>query len=281
MFLKCSIIGQTQIHCSAFRTSPTAPSGRGRLLFSSETSVADLSQLSTEIDPRASELKDDLIALAAKTRRGFSASKKDRDEARRIIYDLSKLSPSVEPAASYYETTKANEGFSVAGQWTLIYTDAPDITTLDAGPFSTAKLGRIGQDCSPPYIKNVIEWRKPDWAASFPFSGSESSRVLQKVCCEASASPEKPKSVDLKLVGLEIQGTYDDEGEERNDGRGLGDTLRKGPASFFKENPVNLRGPLTAPFGKFDILYLDNDMRITKTYQGYFAVNIREENSWF
>mmetsp|Transcript_13372 Transcript_13372/g.28265 ORF Transcript_13372/g.28265 Transcript_13372/m.28265 type:complete len:286 (-) Transcript_13372:671-1528(-) len=269
------------LKCRAFRTSPTGPSSRGRPWFSSENSNTNLSPPSTGVDPGAAELKDDLIALSEKTRRGFSASKKDRDEARRIIDQLSKLSPSVEPASSYYENGGTNEGVTVAGQWTLIYTDAPDITTLDAGPFSAAKLGRIGQDCNPPYIKNVIEWRKPDWAASLPFSGSESSKVLQKVCCEASASPDKPQSVDLKLLGLEIQGAYDDEGGESNDRRGLGESLLNGPAFFFNENPINLRGPLTAPFGKFDILYLDSDMRITKTYQGYFAVNVREGNPWF
>ena len=67
-----------------------------------------------------------------------------------------------------------------------------------------AKLGRIGQECSPPFIKNVIEWKRPDWASSLPFSGTKSSRVLQKVCCKGSSNPSKPAVVDLKLVGLEF-----------------------------------------------------------------------------
>jgi hypothetical protein len=167
----------------------------------------------------------------------------------------------------------------------LIYTDAPDITSLEGGPFATAKLGRIGQECNPPSIKNVIEWLPPDWASSLPFvTYDESSRVLQKVCCEGSASPETPKAVDLKLVGLELLGEKGtesgdgDEGSSRSDGF---NSIFGGPAALLKNNPVKLQGPLTAPFGKFEILYLDDEMRITKTYQGYVAVNVREADPWF
>ena len=165
----------------------------------------------------------------------------------------------------------------------MIYTDAPDITSLDSsGPFATAKLGRIGQECNPPSIKNVIEWQRPDWAANLPFSGSESSRVLQKVCCEGVAKSDKPTTVDLSIVGLEINGR-ESSSEDSSSSNGLIDSILNGPSAFFESNPIALSGPLTAPFGKFDILYLDGDMRITKTYQGYYAVNTRisKEDEWF
>ena len=165
---------------------------------------------------------------------------------------------------------------TLAGKWTLIYTDAPDITSLDIeGPFSTAKLGRIGQECNPPTIKNVIEWTRPDWPSFLPFSGKESSRVLQKVCCEGTASKDNPLAVDLKLVGLEISG--EDGAADDN----INPFRSNGPATLLEKNPVNLKGPLSAPFGKFEIIYLDDDMRITKTYQGFYAVNIRENTEWF
>lgn len=225
------------------------------------------------------QLKDDLVALAASTRRGFVASKKDRDRAKRIIHELSKLSPTEEPAAAYYTNNAqatSEDGPSLAGKWTLLYTDAPDITSLDS-PVSIQKLGRIGQECNPPLIKNVIEWKRPDWASSLPFSGDDNSRILQKVVTEGSSSPAANPTVDLKLVGFEISGTNSDNGSIGSDTGGM---FLNGPASFFEQNPIKLQGPLKGPFGKFDILYLDGDMRITKTYQGYYAVNIREEE-WF
>merc|ERR1712157_332605 len=113
---------------------------------------------------------------------------------------------------------------------TAFYEDAPDITTLDSGgPFPAAKLGRIGQECSPPFIKNVIEWKRPEWLPeSLPFSGNANSRVLQKVACEASASREDPLTIDLKLVGLDLLGD--------------GATSSDGPGTFFEKNPVELRG---------------------------------------
>ncbi len=231
------------------------------------------------------ELKDDLVSLASSTRRGFSASRKDRDEAKSIINQLSKLSPTEEPAAAYYSTSRDAQTMSedvvpsLAGKWTLIYTDAPDITSLDV-PLSIQKLGRIGQECNPPLIKNVIEWKRPSWASALPFSGDEESRIFQKVVTEGSSSPANNPTVDLKLVGLEISGSNNGSMEETNPGLMK---LLNGPAALFEENPIKLQGPLKGPFGKFDILYLDDEMRITKTYQGFYAVNVRQEkdNEWF
>ncbi len=50
---------------------------------------------------------------------------------------------------------------------------------------------------------------------------------------------------------------------------------------MLESNPVRLQGPLTATFGRFKILYLDNGMHITRAYQGYYAVNVRGEDEWF
>jgi len=264
--LKCSRVG-----------AATALTALSSSLVSEESTTTTIS-----LDPEAIQLKDDLIALANKTSRGFSATRSDRNKAKTIINNLAKYSPSDEPAAAYY-TDNSNEAnrSTLAGKWTLIYTDAPDITSLEGGPLSTAKLGRIGQECNPPSIKNVIEWTRPEWASSLPFSGGESSRVLQKVCCEGSATKDNPRQVDLKIAGLELSGVNnnDDDGSGKN--AGIGGSLFNGPAGFFESNPVKLQGPLTAPFGKFEILYLDDGMRITKTYQGYYAVNVRDENEWF
>ncbi|KAL7524679.1 hypothetical protein ACHAWF_001045, partial [Thalassiosira exigua] len=170
---------------------------------------------------------------------------------------------------------------SPAGKWTLVYTDAPDILVLYGGPPLAAKLGRIGQECDPPSIKNVIEWRRPDWASNLPFrgGGSDSDRVLQKMCWEGRATPERPTEVELKLLGLELTGGR---GLEVGDGGGRGsDALLGGPAAWLERNPVELQFPLAATSGKLEIFYLDGDMRITETYQGDIAVKIREYSGWF
>eukprot|EP00984_Skeletonema_dohrnii_P001276 scaffold395_cov128-Skeletonema_dohrnii-CCMP3373.AAC.6 len=245
------------------------------------TTRTTITKIAMTLSSEQQLLKDDLVALASSTSRGFSASRKDRDKAKRIINELSKLSPTEEPAAAYYSDAQATSDDvvpSLAGKWTLIYTDAPDITSLDA-PVSIQKLGRIGQECDPPLIKNVIEWKRPDWASSLPFSGDEDSRILQRVVTEGASTPVDNPTVDLKLVGLEISGTNGSVKENS----GLVNSLLNGPAALFEQNPIKLQGPLKGPFGKFDILYLDDVMRITKTYQGYYAVNVRQEegNEWF
>lgn len=226
-------------------------------------------------------LKDDLLTLAERTNRGFQATSTERDAVKEIIYQLAPLNPTAEPASPYYEDKPTLGGPTLAGKWTLVYTDAPDITGLDTSRnlLSTAQLGRIGQECSPPYIKNVIEWRRPDWAKNLPLSGDDNSRVLQKVVTSASASPEKPRTVNLKVAGLEL------EAGSKESSADLPSRIQKEGllAGLLSANPIDLKGPLNPPFGQFEVLYLDDEFRIIKTYQNYLAVNkkIPDGEEWF
>ncbi|EED92207.1 predicted protein [Thalassiosira pseudonana CCMP1335] len=286
--------------CSSFDVSVQRSIGVRRVgapsssLFSSSSANTDSPQKVAPLNPKAIELKNDLISLAQATRRGFSASRADREKAWQIVDGLSTFNPTKEPASAYYNENTSSSSTninsspppSLAGKWTLIYTDAPDINSLDTtgNPFATAQLGRIGQECNPPSIKNVIEWKRPDWLPlSLPFSGGEGSRVLQKVCCEGSATLDEPAVVELKLVGLELEGDDDTTNNSNNNGDDRNNKLLNGPAGFLENFPVKLQGPLVAPFGKFEILYLDGTMRITRTHQGFTAVNVREdkESKWF
>jgi hypothetical protein len=235
---------------------------------------------------KASRLKQDLLALAAQTKRGFKATSKERKQARDLIFQLGDLNPTAEPARAYYSNSNGNNGSTapgLTGKWTLMYTDAPDITSLDSGANSLATLGRIGQECKPPTIKNVIEWKRPTWAANLPFSGTDDSRVLQKVVTEATASPDKPTIVDLKLAGFEVS-TTDSDNEEGGDLSIPQAIQNKGLiAGLLQSRPINVQGPLKAPFGQFEVLYLDDELRIIQTGQNFLAVNLRmsSDNEWF
>jgi hypothetical protein len=242
--------------------------------------------LSSVTDPEAVQLREKLLELAEATKKGFSASPSQKKRAREIIFDLARFNPTKEPLAPYYTDdslyTADESVVSLAGKWELVYTDAPDITALDTSrnPLATAKLGRIGQECSPPFIKNVIEWQRPDWAEQLPlpFTGNEDSRILQKVCTKATASPDKPFVMNLKLAGFELVAPPSSKEV---------DTLRDAieqeglPAGFLRNKPVELQGPLTAPFGEFELLYIDEEMRIVRTGQNYVAVNLRVTDEWF
>ncbi|CAJ1949516.1 unnamed protein product [Cylindrotheca closterium] len=255
-------------------------------------SALDAEATASDTAKEASMLIDKLRQIAGRTNRGFQATSMDRRQARDLAFSLEKLNPTAAPAAAYYESSitesaaDAAEGPTVSGKWNLIFTDAPDITSLDTSrnPFSTATLGRIGQECNPPYVKNVIEWKRPSWAGNLPFSGSEDSRVLQKVVTLASASPEKPDVVDLKIAGLELENPNQDDQLSTNGGGIASRVERDGlVAGLLSSNPIDLKGPLNPPFGQFRILYLDEDLRITLTSQNYIAVNSRckEGGEWF
>lgn len=55
---------------------------------------------------------------------------------KQIVNELSAVSPTDEPAAAYYKDVSFGSGTTLSGKWTLIYTDAPDITSLEGGPLS-------------------------------------------------------------------------------------------------------------------------------------------------
>ena len=265
----------------------------------------------TSMDDEVSELKRELMEISKSTNRGFKATNLDRKRARDLIFALEKLNPTAEPAASYYPTDEATttttttttptrskddddeddvgkpSSSSIAGKWNLVYTDAPDITGLDTtrNPFSTTKLGRIGQECNPPYVKNVIEWLRPDWANSLPLSGSTDSRILQKVVTSASATTNKPNIVNLKIAGLEVVAPTTTSTSSSSNSDSLVSRIEKDGlvAGLISTNPIDLKGPLNPPFGQFRILYLDDQFRITLTSQNYVAVNQRcpVDEEWF
>lgn len=259
---------------------------------SEERFVDAVPTVSSVTDPEAVRLREELVSLAEATNRGFSASSSQKKRARDIIFELANFNPTSDPAAPYYnQNIPSSTAVSLAGKWDLIFTDAPDITSLDTSrnPVATAQLGRIGQECVPPLIKNVIEWKKPEWIdqlpVTLPFSGNTESRVLQKVCTRATASPDNPMLVDLKLVGIDLVAPPSFSSiinEDDNDDNTLQDDIARDglPVGFLKNNPLELRGPLTAPFGQFEVLYLDEEMRIVLT-RGFVAVNLRCREEWF
>jgi flagellar hook-associated protein FlgK len=260
------------------------------MLFSSSSSRDIQNDDDAKNEMKISKLKRDLTSLATQTRRGFEATSQDRKAALSIINQLARYNPTLEPAAAYYKTTNKSAASStapsLAGKWTLLYTDAPDITSLQQN--SLAELGRIGQECEPPFIRNVIEWKKPAWAANLPLSGKQrESRLLQKVVTEASASADKPTTVNLAVAGLSIESSI-----QENDSSSTSTTTtnlleqmeQEGwLPTLLKKSPINLQGPWRPPFGQFEILYLDDEFRMIRTGQGYVAVNRRHTamEDWF
>lgn len=211
-------------------------------------------------------LKDELSSLAEATSRGFDASRSQRRRVAELVEELSRVNPTAEPAAAYYPDSSPSFASSsgaptLSGKWTLVYTDAPDITSLR--PPSTgvvvaaAELGRIGQECDGPTgtIANVIEWTPPVWVPSF----LKGDRALQRVRCGASASPDAPDRVTLTIEGLSVE-------------------VEGGAVASLP--PLDLRGFLSLPFGEFRVLYLDDELRAVRTSQGYLAVNARTDE-WF
>jgi PAP_fibrillin len=218
-------------------------------------------------------LKSELFELGLQTNRGFQATSSDRERINHLIKELTRLNPTREPARAYYSNFKPEQQSdqvvylstnepSAAGKWTLIYTDAPDITSLETNPL--AVLGRIGQNCDPPFIENVIEWKRPAWLPEI-FGGPD--RILQKVVTKGVAT--EAATVDLTVSGIRFE-------------PGNGGESSSSPS--WLPPPLDIsRGLFTLPFGRFQILYLDDELRVVRTGQNYLAVNQRlgVSEEWF
>jgi len=172
----------------------------------------------------AKELKEKIFNLASSTERGFECKSDQREEMNELINQLSLLNPTSEPAWSYYGSLSrqlhlsmndkrddsGTEDPSLEGKWTLVYTDVPEITSLSLDPLmGLAKLGRIGQECTPfpnYTVKNVIELKRPEWAKDLPFLGTAESGILQKMTMRAKASPRNPGNLGLSYFpqGVEV-----------------------------------------------------------------------------
>ena len=191
----------------------------------------------------------------------------------------------------------------LGGDWVLAYSDAPDILGLRGGPL--AKLRRIGQQvfflshpilpirhspfflshpilpiCHSPFflcitvvflfwlrigqqidadartIDNVIEYVPADWLRGpFVFNGVAADDSLQQRVLLSYET--KGSRVDIKIRGTSIKPATV-----------LGVNLLAAP-------PLTLEGALSLPFGSFELLYNDGDLRVVKTAQGYWGVNRR------
>jgi hypothetical protein len=287
----------------------------------SDSQLQQLQEQRKEIETQESivmKLRQELIELGQRTDRGFRASRSDRERAGSFIFDLAQYSSVREPASIYYNNDKEKQQFtssttdysalpddtasetvpSLQGQWTLIYTDAPDITSLGQ-PSPFVELGRIGQDCSqPPYISNIIEWLSPTWASNVPLLVGKSkspARILQKVVTTGSAVPASPTVVDLSVAGLQLatKSTALPSSDTGNTGLreaieqdglivGLLQQKQQGTSSSGVDL-LRLEKSQQPLFGSFEILYLDDDFRITKTNRNHFAVNLRvcPGEEWF
>lgn len=194
--------------------------------------------------PPAASVTSLLSAIAPLGFGGFDASAQQRKDISFLLKQLGQVNPNPQPATD------------LQGDWELLYSDAPDITGLiNSGPF--VRLVRIGQqiDSSAMTIANVIEYAPRTW---LPLEqvGAIEDRLQQRVLLSYSVE-DGGKRCKLKVAGL-----------------ALGARKLLG-VSFASAPPLTLRGPLELPFGEFECVYNDGNVRVVRTAQGYYSVNRR------
>ena len=147
---------------------------------------------------RRSDLKSDLLSIAASFDRGFGASPSARKRADAIIRELQTYNQE-EDAASGIDGVSPSP---LEGAWRMIWTTASDVLVLGASPLST--VGAIYQIFEPPVVTNVIDFI-PRMQSLLPPSVVPSSLVRAKVKTRASPRTGFPNRVGLFFEAVQLQ----------------------------------------------------------------------------
>ncbi|CAE6940033.1 unnamed protein product [Symbiodinium natans] len=110
-------------------------------------------------------------------------------------------------------------------------------------------------------------------------SGTRYAIAMQFALSHLTESPSKPRQTwEQKMAMLQKAAEEDEAGSLAQQGSAF--MACEGMSTHavcqrLRALKVNLRGPLSLPFGKFEILYLDEEIRIIRTGQGWYSVNRR------
>eukprot|EP00929_Paragymnodinium_shiwhaense_P113908 TRINITY_DN82212_c0_g1_i1.p1 TRINITY_DN82212_c0_g1~~TRINITY_DN82212_c0_g1_i1.p1 ORF type:complete len:274 (+),score=30.27 TRINITY_DN82212_c0_g1_i1:70-891(+) len=249
--------------CIDFRCSPeltdfvqswpaqrsAAGGGRTRLVrqtYRQATQSSSSSAPPTAADPSAEKraaLLAEIQAAAKRTDRGTAMSAQERRDIRRLLTDLARLNPTARPAEAWDNPP----GATLVGEWNLIWSDAPDV----ARP-SDVKVGQRIEiaDDGRKTVTNVVD---------VPLPVLTNVGAVTNLNVITRANPVSSSRVDLRIVGIDAA-------------RGSEWPAWLPFLNLFSLLPKNQDG---SPFGAFDVLYLDDEFRITRTNSGYFSINQR------
>ena len=219
------------------RPAITAPVARLAVRSAAPCCTATLDEPAAAAVDESAECKAALLRALEPLDRGFAANKAQQKAVSALLDALVASTP------------YTPDEFDLDGDWELCWSDAHDIVGLSGGPL--ARLSRVGQaiDCGAQTIANVIEYTPPSWLHT---AAVADDRLQQRVLLSYERDGAR---VNLKIKGTELRPA-----------RVLGMDLSSAP-------PLTLAGPLSLPFGTFDCLYNDGELRVVKTAQGFWGVN--------
>eukprot|EP00931_Biecheleriopsis_adriatica_P012101 TRINITY_DN113203_c0_g1_i1.p1 TRINITY_DN113203_c0_g1~~TRINITY_DN113203_c0_g1_i1.p1 ORF type:complete len:280 (+),score=18.86 TRINITY_DN113203_c0_g1_i1:23-841(+) len=187
----------------------------------------------------AATLKEQVIKKGAELQRGTSMTAKESGRFRELLLELAALNPTSKPAEAWGTVPGTS---SLLGKWELVWSDAPDV----ARPESVKTEQEIALDgTGRRTITNIVEVPLP-WGTV-------------ELGVETLAMVTSSSEIDLKIRGIDAK---------KSDSWPWFVPF----INIFDLIPKSENG---SPFGSFQVLYLDESLRITKTNSGYYAVNKR------
>lgn len=165
----------------------------------------------TRVEEERTRIQKKLFGLAAACDRGFGASKKDREEIQAMVNQLVDTMTGTEPMFTKgLSPDRTTTPAMIEGVWKLVYTDAFDVLSLAASPF-TLLQGIYQVIESSGRSVNVIDLAsRVTPILPLPFADRFSSILRLKVFTEASARTptrvglqfRKVEAVPIELLGF-------------------------------------------------------------------------------
>jgi len=162
----------------------------------------------------------------------------------------------VSPAIGFSSDSRSNnekQRSALSGNWTLLYTNAPDVLSISKIPGVTLEYVGQSLDCEQSVITNIV--RASGWLAD----------SIQEVYVRAR--PVSPNRVELDFLGTKLKFTKIF-GRKSVFGFDV-DNLKPIQVQFDQEKFAKTIKKSNRPIPSFEFEYLDEDLRIHRTGEGY------------
>jgi hypothetical protein len=211
-------------------------------------------------------LKADLVRACALCDRGFSARPAQRRKIDALVEQLAPLSTCAEPTAGLDGSVMEGRPTPIVGLWELVYTDAPDVSSLVVNPLTV--VGSIYQDIrQPPEVLNVIELSprvlNAQRSLDTTFRVKVFARALARSPTRVGLAFEKFGGTPVSFFGADVP------------------PWLSPPTLSLPSLPFGLAEPLAEQLRDgafFDVEYLDGDLLIIRQNRGGYFVSVRVDD---
>ena len=244
----------------SFAKARATSTSRSRLLSSVADEIIDVNPV--DLDLKRAQLKTQLLQRVSRLDRGYGSTEADRQSVDSIVQKLRQVNPSKDSATDNLFPNASDGECKIEGVWSMAYTTAFDVLTLNANPLTIVQQIRqvISRDGRSVNVIDLV----PRVQSLLPYSVvGKGSTIRLKVFTSAFARGASRVGLTFKRLESQLLSLFSVDINLRLLG------------IDFPQVASGFGGGADGP-GFFDVWYLDEDLLIISQNQpGGFFVNVR------